>query len=83
MRPVFVSRNVEVVGDVKIVGNNHLKLKVRQDGIVIDAIAYNFGDKYILFNNGKKLMDVAFVMEENTWNGQTTVQMRIKDFNLL
>lgn len=83
MRPVFVSRNVEVVGDVKIVGNNHLKLKVRQDGIVIDAIAYNFGDKYILFNNGKQLLDVAFVMEENTWNGQTTVQMRIKDFNLL
>jgi len=83
MKPVFVSRKLEVVGDVKIVGNNHLKMKVKQDGIVIDAIAYNFGDKKIQLNSKKQFIDSAFVIEENTWNGQTTIQMRIKDFNLL
>ncbi len=83
MTPVFISRNLKVVGDVSVVGNNHLKMKVRQDGIVIDAIAYNFGDKKIQFKYQNQIIDTAFVMEENTWNGQTTIQMRIKDFNLL
>lgn len=83
MTPVFVARNLNVVGDPMVVGNNHLKLKVKQDGIVIDAIAYNFGDQRIKFKPRTQRIDAAFVMEENTWHGQTTVQMRIKDFNLI
>ena len=83
MTPVFVVRNLEVAGDVNVVGYNHLKMKVKQDGIVIDAIAYNFGDKISQFKKRNQKLDSAFVMEENTWNGQTTIQMRIKDFNLL
>jgi len=83
MTPVFIVRDLEVVGNVQVVGYNHLKMKVRQNGIVIDAIAYNFGDKVSQFKNKNQRLDSAFVMEENTWNGQTTIQMRIKDFNLL
>ena len=82
MRPIFVSKNLEIVGEPAVVGNNHLKLKVKEDGIVIDAIAYNFGEmKYEMKSMGQRI-DVAYVIEENTWNGQTTVQMRIKDLNL-
>ena len=79
MTPVFVARNIEVAGDVNVVGTNHLKMKVKQDGIVIDAIAYNFGDKISQFKLKNQKLDSAFVMEENTWNGQTTIQMRIKE----
>lgn len=83
MRPIFVSKNLEIVGEPAVVGNNHLKLKVKENGIVIDAIAYNFGEvKYDMKSMGQRI-DAAYVIEENTWNGQTTVQMRIKDFNLL
>lgn len=83
MRPIFVTRNIEVLGDVAVLGNNHLKLKVKNDGIVIDAIAYNFGKlKGDLKPYGQR-MDAAYVIEENTWNGQTTVQMRIRDVNLI
>ncbi len=82
MRPVFVSKQLEVQGDASIVGGNHLKLKVRQDGIVIDAIAFNFGDiKYKMKRTGQRI-NAAYVIEENTWNGQTTIQMRIKDIDL-
>ena len=28
-------------------------------------------------------IDAAYVIEENTWNGQTTIQMRIKDLDLV
>jgi len=82
-RPVFVSRNLEIFGDAAIVGNNHLKLKLKNDGIVIDAIAYNFGDLKARMKAIYQRIDAAYVIEENTWNGQTTVQMRIKDLNLL
>jgi len=83
MRPIFVTRNVEILGDVAVMGNNHLKFKVKNDGIVIDAIAYNFGKlKNELKPYGQR-MDAAYVIEENTWNGQTTIQMKIKDLNLV
>jgi len=83
MRPVFVSKNLEVAGDVGVVGGNHLKLKVRENSIVIDAIAFNFGEvKYKMKSMGQRL-NVAYVIEENTWNGRTTIQMRIKDIDLV
>ena len=83
MRPIFVSDDLEVVGNVWIVGGNHLKLKVRSEGIVIDAIAFNFGDmKYKMKSSGQRL-NSAYVLEENTWNGRTTIQMRIKDIELV
>jgi single-stranded-DNA-specific exonuclease len=83
MRPVFVTRRMEIAGDVNIVGNNHLKLKVRNDGIVIDAIAYNLGDVCMQIRPAGQKLDAAYVIEENTWNGQTTIQMRIKDLDLI
>ncbi len=83
MRPVFVSRDVEVVGSVNVVGNNHLKFKVKSDGIVIDAIAYNFAEVRDKMKPNRQHIDAAYVIEENTWNGRTTIQMRIKDINLV
>lgn len=83
MKPVFMSKSVDIIGNVNVVGNNHLKLKVKQDGIVIDAIAYNFGEFINQINSSGRKIDTAYVMEENTWNGQTTIQMRIKDFKIL
>jgi single-stranded-DNA-specific exonuclease len=83
MRPVFVSRDVEVVGDLNVVGNNHLKFKVRSEGIVIDAIAFNFAEVRDKMKPARQHIDAAYVIEENTWNGRTTIQMRIKDINLV
>jgi len=83
MRPIFVTRNIEIMGDVVVLGNNHLKLKIKNDGIVIDAIAYNFGKLKADLKPYGQRMDAAYVIEENTWNGQTTIQMRIKDVNLI
>jgi len=82
-RPVFLTRNIQIAGNASIVGNNHLKLKVKQDGIVIDAIAYNLGEIKYKLKSANQSIDSAFVIEENTWNGQTTIQMRIKDINIL
>ncbi|HBZ39142.1 MAG TPA: single-stranded-DNA-specific exonuclease RecJ, partial [Balneola sp.] len=42
LRPIFVSKKVEAVGVPTIVGNGHLKMKVKQgDSGVFDAIGFN------------------------------------------
>jgi single-stranded-DNA-specific exonuclease len=79
LRPVLLSQNLQVVGTPSIVGKNHLKFKVQQNGVVIDAIGFNLGDKIYRLAPGEKNLDLAYVVEENEYMGRTTLQLRIKD----
>lgn len=79
MRPVFIARNLEVVGTPSIVGKNHLKFKVRHDSATMDAIGFNLGHLIYRLAPGEKNLDMAFVIDENTWLGRTIVQLRVKD----
>ncbi len=78
-RPTFCSNNLQVVGSPTIVGKNHLKLKVRQDGIVMDAIGFNLGEKIYRVPSGDKNVEMAFVVDENEYRGRSTIQLRVKD----
>ena len=82
MRPVFVSYDLETYGPVSIVGNKHLKVKFKQNGVVLDAIGYNLGDFIDIIKEHNLNISCAYVIEETKWNGQTTIQMRIKDFEV-
>ncbi len=79
MRPVFLSKKLQVIGTPSIVGNNHLKFKVRQDGIVMDAIGFNLGNLLYRIEPGANNLDMAYVIEENVHLGRTTLQLRVKD----
>ncbi|MEQ8578861.1 MAG: single-stranded-DNA-specific exonuclease RecJ [Balneola sp.] len=80
LRPIFASRKVEAVGVPTIVGNGHLKMKVKQgDSGVFDAIGFNMHE-YLPFVR-KDTFDMAYVVEENHWNGRRTLQIRIKDIH--
>lgn len=79
MRPVFISRHVQVVGTPAIVGKNHLRFKVRQDGVVIDAIGFNLGNLLHRVVGNPSDLEIAYVIEENEWQGRVTTQLRIKD----
>ena len=83
-RPVFVSRDVCIEGVPSIVGNGHLKMRVRQNGsAVFDAIGFNMhGYEPNLRNCQNEKVDVAYVLEENFWNGKRTIQMRLKDIHV-
>ncbi len=77
-RPVFMSRNLKIVGNPSVVGQNHLKLKVEQEGTVMDAIGFNMADHLEkIGQNG--LVDCVYVVEENRWNGKNYLQLRLKD----
>ncbi len=79
MRPVFVSRNLHIVGTPTIVGRNHLKFKVRQDDRVLDVIAFNMGDLLYRLTPGEANLDMAYVIEENVFMGRRSIQLRAKD----
>ena len=79
MRPVFVSRNLEVVGAPTVVGTNHLKFRVRQRSRVFEAIGFNLGDMIYRIEPGRKNLDLAYVIDENHYMGVTTLQLRVKD----
>jgi len=77
--PTFVSRKVEIV-NARIVGRDekHLKLVLKQHEQVFDSIYFGGGEKYSKLTPGG-LLDVVFQVEENVWNGNKSVQLKIKD----
>ncbi len=79
MRPVFISRGLQIVGTPMIVGKNHLKFKVRQDGRVLDVIAFNMGELLYRLSPGEANLDMAYVIDENEYMGRRSIQLRAKD----
>lgn len=77
--PTFVSREVEVV-DARTVGSErkHLKLKLKQDLVVFDAIAFGFGELFPKMAPGSKI-DIVYSIEDNSWNNRKNLQLKIKD----
>ena len=78
MRPVFAARGVEVLGQPRIVGKNHLRFKVRSNTHVVDAIGFNLGHLLSRVKSGSKI-DVAFSLDEGEFAGETVPQLKIRD----
>jgi single-stranded-DNA-specific exonuclease len=79
MRPVFLSRNLQTVGTPQVVGKDHLKFRVRQEGKIFDAIGFGLGALQYRLAPGESNLDMIYVIEENIWNGQNRIQLRVKD----
>ena len=78
--PVFCLIDAKVVS-VNTVGaaKNHLKLRVaKEKSLSIDAVGWNLGHLAESFN-GLPLVDLAFNLEENTWQDRKSLQMKIVD----
>ncbi|MFH1010378.1 MAG: single-stranded-DNA-specific exonuclease RecJ [bacterium] len=78
-RPSFLSRNLEVVAPPRIVGSNHLKLRVQQRGELFDAIGFNLGENIYRVDNGMRTLQMVYVIEESEYMNRKTVQLRIRD----
>ncbi|MFD1628556.1 single-stranded-DNA-specific exonuclease RecJ [Pseudopedobacter beijingensis] len=78
MTPIFMTRNVYSYGYGTVVGNNHLKMSIRQkDSIVFDCIAFGLGDYFEQINRGTPF-DVCYTIEENVWKERRNIQLNIK-----
>ncbi len=73
--PVFVCRNVRI-RDSRIVGEKHLKLSLSDGRMTWDAIAFRQADRA---SGLPHVVDVAFSLEVNSWNGQDRLQLNVRD----
>ena len=82
--PVLVSRNLSVVGKLRTIGmeKKHLRFRVRQKGRTMDAIGFGMAHFADRLNDSRDRLDLAYTLEENTFRGETSLQMRIKDIQL-
>jgi len=78
MAPVFVSKNVYVCGVANIVGQNHVKMTVMQEGsAMFDCIAFSHGEYVPQMADGAKF-DMCYTIEENIWKERRTIQLNVK-----
>ena len=81
MRPVFVAKNVMDTGYSKIVKDLHIRFVIRQHDKTFTGIGFNLADKFPILQT-KKPFDLVFTLDENEWNGETNLQLKIIDLQL-
>ena len=82
-RPIFVSRNLQVDGIPRLIGQdqNTLKVFVKQNKTPYESIGFNMAKHYEKLINNTPI-DIAYVIAENEWNGKKSIQLELKDIKL-
>lgn len=80
--PSFLGRGLTVKSARLVGAGKHLKLALDWEGLLIEAIGFNFPIQRVNSCVGQQV-DVVFSLEENTWNYQTNLQLKIKDIRFL
>jgi len=76
--PIFYTHSLSVL-DSRIVGERHLKLRVKQGGVVMDAIGFGLSDRDPL--QGESI-NVVFTPDIDQWQGYKKVQLKMIDLEL-
>ncbi len=79
--PLFLCRDVQVVGSRTSRDGKHLFLKIRPEGSpVLDAVLWGGGDQPL---EPQTRIDVVFELEEETYYGYPTLRWRLHDYDEL
>jgi single-stranded-DNA-specific exonuclease len=81
MRPVFISRGVTDNGWSKVVKEQHIKFSLQQHNNAMGGIGFGMAHKFHLLE-GKKPVDIVYTLDENDWQGNKSLQIRVIDFRL-
>ena len=78
--PVFTTSRVEIVDGPRRVKDRHLKMAFKQDGRVMRGIAWRASEREAFVTEHKGAIDLAFSLEQDTWNGERYLQLSVADF---
>lgn len=86
MRPVFMSENVFITSNSKKIGGDqtHLRLEVFQEdnpNQKFNCIGFGMGSVLDEIDEGMPIR-IVYNIEENHWNGRTSLQLALKDIKL-
>ncbi|HCL07113.1 MAG TPA: single-stranded-DNA-specific exonuclease RecJ, partial [Chitinophagaceae bacterium] len=81
MRPVFMATRVSDTGFSKIVKEQHIRFVVKQQQISFTGIGFNMAAKFHLLQQ-QQPVDLVFTLDENDWNGEKNIQLKMIDLRI-
>ena len=78
MRPVFITKNVINTPWSKIVKEEHIRFVVKNENITLTGIGFNMAEKFPVLQTNQPF-DIAYTIDENEWNGETNLQLKVID----
>ena len=81
LKPVFITKNITQYGFSKIVKEHHIRFSLQQDDMWLNGIGFNMADKFPLLQLQKPI-DIVYTVEENEWNNEKRLQLKVLDFRL-
>lgn len=81
MRPVFMASRVNDTGFSKIVKEQHIRFVVKQQNISFTGIGFNMASKFHLLQQ-QQPVDLVFTLDENDWNGEKNIQLKMIDLRI-
>ena len=76
--PIFAFKNLKIDSIRALSEGKHLKLTLKDNSTIINAIGFNLGNLAEEYKIGDKV-DVAGVLEINSFNGVESLQINVKD----
>ena len=83
-QPVFCSyRNI--ISDWRLVGGKkeHLKIKIKEENRTLEGIGFKLSSLGNQIFSENKIVNLAFNVELNKWNGTENIQLNIKDIKTI
>ncbi len=80
MKPVFVAKHVKETGWSKLLKDRHIKFSLKQNGVTLSGIGFDMAHKMELLKENE--LDVVFQIEQNEWQGNTSLQLMVKDIRI-
>jgi single-stranded-DNA-specific exonuclease len=78
--PVFRTSRVAIVDGPRRVKDRHLKMAFKQDGRIMRGIAWRASEREAFVTEHRDAIDLAFSLEQDTWNGERYLQLSVADF---
>ena len=80
--PRFGAKGLEVLSLRPVKDNKHLRLRLRQQGIPLDGIAFKRGESLGRWLRTGTQVAAVFSPRINSWNGMTNIEVDVKDVKI-
>lgn len=83
MTPVFITRDVQIVGDVRLAkANTHIfRVRENQSKKVFEAVFFNSLEYKEIISTGNTC-DICYSIDRSFWNGKEYTKLRVRDIKL-
>ena len=77
-QPLVIYKNLKITSLRALSEGKHLKLMLKDDNVIVNAIGFNLGELSNEYLIGDKV-DIVGTIETNAYNGQEQIQINLKD----